>query len=345
MARDWSPPARITFGVLLAASLVLLGAIIRPLGGALFLGAAIAGVLMPWQDRLSARFGGRRSGAATLLTVGVVLLLFLPLTVFVSIAVREMIDGIGFVRQLLRSGNFEPILRKVPIALQPWLEELFASIPTELDDLGKVLVDSGQWAASALSGAVSATGRALLYLILTLIAQFVLLVDGHRLVAWIKSISPLPAQQTTLLLTQFRTVSASVLGSTVMTALVQATAATVGYLVAQIPHPMFFGLLTLFTALIPTVGTAVVAIPLTLFLFLSGHTYSGLFLLVWAVAVVGTVDNLIRPLFMKGNVRLSGAVIFFSLLGGVLAFGPIGLLGGPLAVTFFLSMIRIGTRE
>jgi predicted PurR-regulated permease PerM len=332
-------PARITFGILLAISIVLLGAVFRPIGFALFLAAVLAGVLMPWQDRLSGRLRGRRSVAATLLTIGVVLLLLLPLAVFLSIAIRETIDGVAFVRQLVRAGDLEPLLRHLPSPLVPWAEKLLAYIPTELDSIGQYLVDSGQWAASALSGALSATSRALFQLVLTLIGLFVLFV------AWIESISPLPTRQTTLILSEFRTVSASVLGSTLMTAFVQASAATIGYLIAHIPHSIFFGLLTLFTAFIPSVGTAVVAVPLTLYLFFSGHTYAAIFLLIWAVAVVGTIDNLIRPLFMRGDVRLSGAVIFFSLLGGVLAFGPLGLLGGPLAVTFFLTMVRIGTGE
>ncbi|HSN15396.1 MAG TPA: AI-2E family transporter, partial [Anaeromyxobacteraceae bacterium] len=72
-----------------------------------------------------------------------------------------------------------------------------------------------------------------------------------------------------------------------------------------------------------------------------GHTASGVFLLVWAVAVVSTVDTLVRPWLMRGRMALHGGIVFFSLIGGIAAFGPIGILLGPLTVTFLLAVVRI----
>jgi len=140
-------------------------------------------------------------------------------------------------------------------------------------------------------------------------------------------------------------VSRSVLGSTVITAGVQAVAATVGYLIVQVPHAVFFGLATFFCAFIPAVGTALVVLPLAGLLFLQGHPWKAVFLLAWAILVVGTIDNLLKPFLIRGGVRLPAAVIFLSLFGGIVLFGPLGFIAGPLIVTFFLSMLKLGRRE
>jgi predicted PurR-regulated permease PerM len=78
---------------------------------------------------------------------------------------------------------------------------------------------------------------------------------------------------------------------------------------------------------------------------LLGKTGAGIFLAIWAALVVGLVDNLLKPLLMKGGMRLHGAIVFFALVGGVIWFGPVGLIAGPLAVTFFLAMVRLGQRD
>jgi predicted PurR-regulated permease PerM len=71
----------------------------------------------------------------------------------------------------------------------------------------------------------------------------------------------------------------------------------------------------------------------------------GAFVLGWAFLVVGMIDNLLKPMLIKGGVRLPGAVVFLSLFGGIVLFGPLGFIAGPLVVTFFLSMVHLGQRE
>ena len=164
---------------------------------------------------------------------------------------------------------------------------------------------------------------------------------GAALSAWVHQISPLIGRQTSDLLVEFRTVSKSVL----TTAGVQAAIATIGYLIAGVPQPFFFGPLTFFAALIPVVGTSLVALPLSALILLLGHPWKALFLVLWSLAVVGLVDNLLKPWLMRGGTRLHGVVVFFALLGGGLLLGPVGLIVGPLAVTFLLAMIRLGQRD
>jgi predicted PurR-regulated permease PerM len=130
-----------------------------------------------------------------------------------------------------------------------------------------------------------------------------------------------------------------VLASLFLTALVQGAAATAGYLIAGVPNPIFFGLLTFLAAFIPSVGTTIVALPLAGLVLALGHPWSALFLASWALLVVGLIDNVVKPLLIKEGVRLDGAVLFFALIGGLALFGAVGLLVGPLAVASFVAVV------
>ena len=133
---------------------------------------------------------------------------------------------------------------------------------------------------------------------MTLIAFFFLLVQGHELVSWLDDRLPLRPGQTRELLAEFKKVSFSVLVSTVITSGVQAVAALAGYLISQVPHPVFFAALTFFVAFVPAIGAASVCLFAAAILFVTGHPYMSLFLAVWGVVIVGLVDNVIKPLLL-----------------------------------------------
>jgi predicted PurR-regulated permease PerM len=174
-----------------------------------------------------------------------------------------------------------------------------------------------------------------------LIALFSLLTAGDDLVTWLDSAAPLARGQTRALLAEFRTVSFAVIVSTLITAAVQALAALVGYLVAQVPNPIFFTMTTFLFAFVPAIGAGVVCLIAAALLLVTGHPLLAIFLAVWGVVVVGLADNLVKPLLIKRGMNLHGTVVFFALVGGIAAFGAIGLLLGPLAVAFFLAIIRM----
>jgi len=136
-----------------------------------------------------------------------------------------------------------------------------------------------------------------------------------------------------------------VIVSTVITAAVQALAALIGYVIARVPHPVFFAGLTFLVAFIPAVGAASVCVVAAALIFATGHPYMALFLALWGFLVVGLVDNVVKPLLVRSGMEMRGAVVFFALIGGLGAFGTVGLLIGPLAVAFFLALLRMYQRD
>jgi predicted PurR-regulated permease PerM len=178
-----------------------------------------------------------------------------------------------------------------------------------------------------------------------LVAFYGMLIDGDCLARWLIRTIPLPPGQTKEILQEFRRVSRSVLRSTLLTALVQAAIAVVGYVITGVPQPVFFGVLTFFAAFLPTLGTGLVAVPLAGLLLLSGQTWQGIFLAAWGVLVVGLVDNLLKPILIRGDAEMHGVLVFFSLIGGVIVFGAVGLVVGPVALSFLFAVIRLGARD
>jgi predicted PurR-regulated permease PerM len=333
------------FLLLIATSLLLLGLVIFPVASELFLAAVLAGVLWPLQVGLTRRVRGRRGVAAGLLTVAVVLLLVGPVATIATFVIKDGSDGVRFVSDALRSDDVARLVQLLPEATQDVVNDAIDRMPRDLEEaMGRVDAKGGKTAA-AVGAAVAATGSFAFHAVLMIIALFFLLVRGDELVRWLDSVSPLGPGHTHELLTTFKRVSYAVIVSAVVTAGVQAVAALVGYMIARVPSPVFFALLTFFVAFIPAIGAAAVCLVAAALLLVTGHPYMASFLALWGIVVVGLVDNLIKPLLIRRGLEIHGAVVFFALFGGLAAFGAIGVLVGPLVVAMFLAMLRIYHRD
>jgi predicted PurR-regulated permease PerM len=336
--------ARWTIIVLTILALALMIVIIRPFASALFVAAVLAGALQPWYERFARRLRGRRQLAAALVTVAVTLVVVIPVASLTVVLAREAADGVAYVRDTLRSEGTAGLVADLPPLLRSLARKVLDQLPQDQGQLQDLTGAQGGSAARAVGGVLTATWGIVVQMVMMLIAFFFLLMDGEELVEWLSEVAPLQEGQTRQLLSDFRKVSVTVMVSSAATAAVQALAALAGYLLARLPHAFFFAVVTFVVGLVPAVGAGAVGLAAAAFLFLGGHPRAALFLALWAVLVVGLVDNIVKPYLMKGAVELHGAVIFFALIGGVSVFGPIGILAGPLIVSFFLAVVRMWDR-
>ncbi|WP_043708942.1 AI-2E family transporter [Corallococcus macrosporus] len=341
--------ARRVFTGLIILSIILLALVVRPLAKAFFLAAVLAGTFYGLYSRLSRKLRGRHSLAAGVIVSGVILALLLPLGGLTAFVVTEVSDGVKFVSDTVQREGVEGLIGKLPGPVRSAVDGLLERVPLEQAELDETLQQQvssqGGTAARAVTGVVAATGSIAFQTVMMLIALFFLLTDGAKLVGWLESVSPLRRGQTGEILREFRGVSVAVLVSSVATAGVQAAAALVGFLIARVPASLFFAGVAFFMALIPAVGAAIVVLVAAALMFFSGHPWAALFLVIWGTVVVGLVDNVVKPLLAKRGMHQHGAIVFFALLGGLAAFGTVGLLLGPLIVAFFLALVRIYERD
>jgi predicted PurR-regulated permease PerM len=348
--REEQQKRRFLLGLLLVSTL-LLGALIRPLAGAFLLAAVLAGVLWPLQAKLTRGLRGRKQLSAGLLVSATVLALIGPIAGLSAFVIDEVSAGASFVLETMRSEGVDGLLETLPGPAQSLVREAVSAVKKHGggNDVRKTVEqkvnEQASKVAAAVGGALAATWAFVFNIVMMLITLFFLFVQGPELIAWLDESLPLRPGQTRELLDEFKRTSYAVVVSTLVTAGVQALAALIGYLIARVPHPIFFAALTFFGAFVPAVGAASFSLLAAAVLLVTGHPYFALFLAVWSVAVVGLVDNVVKPIVMRGGMNLPGAIVFFALIGGLSAFGPIGLVLGPLSVAFFVAVLRIYRRD
>ena len=319
--------------LVVAVAIVLLGIVAWPIMTPLFLGAVLAGTLHPLTMRVTRHLKGRKTPAAILVTLAALIAVAGPLTGFITLAIGQAARVGVELEEANSSGRIAAAIDRLPTQAQAPARDLMGSVPSAAG-----LLRTG---GSSITGLLSGTGKLMLDTALGLIALFFLLLEGPTLISWLERILPVQSGQFRSLLGEFRRVSRSVLVAEGATAAIQAVVGLVGLLIAGVPNPMFFTLATFFLALVPAIGAASCFIGLGAIYLLDGRSGVGIFLLIWGVLIVGLVDNIVKPMFIKDGAAMHGAVVFFSLIGGLAAFGAPGLIAGPLVVAFFIAVMKV----
>lgn len=330
---------------LVVFSVALTVVLVSPFWTALLLAAVLAASMRAPMAWLVARLGGRREWAAGLLVVTLIVTLVLPVAALLTVIAAQAVEGFRWLQEALTSQGIAALVDHLPRWLERLARHVLTSLPELLDQLEEQVGARGGRAVTALGGILAATGGAIVKLVVSLVALYFFLVDGHKLVAWLEANAPLAPGQFRELVGEFRRTAVSVLVATVATAGIQAAAALIGFLLAGAPGPLFLATVTFLVALVPAVGGTVVVLAVALLQYATGHEVAGGFLLVWAFGVVSMVDTLARPYLLRGGMALPIGIVFLALLGGVAAFGVVGVLLGPLVVTFLIAALRIWRRD
>ncbi|MBS2028196.1 MAG: AI-2E family transporter [Deltaproteobacteria bacterium] len=332
---------RAAYLVVLVAATALLLAVTLPLWKPLLLAAVFAAVLRPAQRWLASKLGERPAWAAGILCFGVVVLLLVPLGGLVVLFLRWAPQG---ATMLARAAKPDALAHTVD-TLPPPLAALGHRLLARGAELASMATAQLGPLTAAVGRALSTTSGLVFAVLLMLIALFVLLLQAPALVDWLAKVSPLGARRTRELIDEVRRTGVSTVVADGVTAAVQAAVATVGYVIFDAPVPLLLGALTFVAAFIPTIGTALVTFPACFLLVLLGRPWAALGLLAYALLVVGLVDNVVRPYLIHGATAMSGPALFFSILGGIFTFGAMGIIVGPLALSFFLAVVRMGVRD
>ena len=351
------PPAKrpgrtaiISFAVLFALAIALVGTVAWPFRVPLFFAFVLASVF----DRVYAwvvrRLQGRRILGALVTTLGALVVIIGPLAAVVGFLAGQLANGLAFVRDQLGIHTMEELQHGT---LSAHGEELTARALRLLHLSREQIEDLARHASATadhpLQRLVEGSSAAAFHTGVMLIAFYFFLLEGPRLRQWLERVSPLEPRHTRDLFVEFRSVArASILGTS-LAALFQGLAATAGFLITGVPHAIFFGVLTLFVSFIPVVGTMLVWVPAVGLLWIFGHHAAAIVLLVWCLVLVIGAQSIGKPFLMRAilrtNEEIHTGLVFLSLLGGIEMFGLIGLVLGPLMVAFFLSMVRIYERD
>jgi predicted PurR-regulated permease PerM len=174
-----------------------------------------------------------------------------------------------------------------------------------------------------------------------LFALYYLLLRGPEILHELRQLSPLRPEHEEKIIQKFRLMARATFGGSLATALIHGTAGGVIFLFFGLPSPLLWGAVMAFLSLVPVVGTALVWAPLVVYYLLTGAVWKGIILLLVFVGVAGTVDNLVKPILIRRGTEIDTLWIFLSVLGGIGAFGFLGLFLGPFLVTLLLVLVEI----
>src|SRR5579863_7402504 len=317
--------------------------IFAPFIGPMAWAAFLAFLLYPLNQRLRRRFsgGGIAAGVLTLLAPIVILLPLSALSI-------DFVAQISALMQKVQKAAAELDIKSLSDLQQfPWIArinvwlEAHAGISAEQIQSGLV---SGtrevlRRAASMGGGFFLGALGSLLGFAIMLFLLFFFLRDGDAMMARARRLIPMADDRKERLVTQLSAVTRAIVYGTTVTALLQGLFIGIGFWIVGLPSPVVFGVLAALLSLLPVGGSALVWIPAVLWLFLQKHWGWGIFLLVWGAALSG-LDNVVRPLLISGRARISALAVFVGVLGGIPAFGAIGVIAGPVVLSLVLALIE-----
>jgi predicted PurR-regulated permease PerM len=326
--------ARVVFAVVFILALVGLSLrILAPFLPAIIWATTIVVATWPALLRVQARLGNRRSLAVLVMTGAFFLLFFLPLTLAVGAAVTHA-DAIAAGARSLLTLDLPPL--PAWIANLPFVGPRIAAGWAELvaaggSGLATELRPYASKAAMWFVGTAGSVGALLLQFLLTLVVTALFYASGEGAADAVGRFARrlAGAQGDTAVRLAAQSIRAVALG-VVVTALLQAILAALGLLVAGIPFVAVWTI-AMFMLSLAQLGPTLILVPAVIWLYMSGHSGWGTFLLVWSILII-PLDNIVRPMLIKRGANLSLPLVFAGVVGGLVAFGLIGIFIGPVVL-------------
>lgn len=340
----------IALNILLVAAGALFIVVLWPYITPLVLAAVVAVLGYPVYRWLHIKLKGKSNLSALIATFGIVIVIGLPLSVFVGLVTKEVIDAVLWARQyvtevnLLEIGTNEDLLAlKEKIQASEFtasldLEKILQTVGTAVKQIGtKLLQGTGAIAAGVAHFAVG--------LVIFILGLFFFLRDGEKLILYFRNSPYIADHLVDRLTTRFKEVVDAIVFGNLTIALLQGILVGVAFPIFGLQSGLIAGLTAALLALIPAVGPLLIIGPTTAYLGLTIGWGVGITFGVITYVLAALIDNLLKPILLEKHLRIHSLIIFLSLLGGISAFGFLGILYGPLIAAIFLTLLDIRTAE
>jgi predicted PurR-regulated permease PerM len=308
--------------------------------------APIALLLFPTQERLATGMGNRRSLAAILLVIWIALLVAIPFAAILSLVGTQAVGFFSWVGPQLEPDRVQHFLRETLPQRVPWFGAAWDALePYLAPAVSNFLSQISAWLQILLQRLATGAGSFVVELFIFFLFLFFLLRDGRSFLAVARSLSPLSSEQETRVTEHLAATARGALLGVLVVPIAQGALATIGYWMFGVPNALLWGSITVIACLIPLLGAPVVWIPITVFLFFTHPAWQAIAMLAYGTFVVSGIDNVLKPMLLSGAARVHPLPGFLSVVGGTLAFGPAGLLVGPVVLSLAISALYIYRTE
>lgn len=331
-------------------SLLALFYVLSPFLTVLGLAAVITIAFYPIYKRLVKLFRGHSRIASLLSCLLVVLVIIIPLTIFVILIASEGWSTYQIVSEKINSGVFDQYLQwedggffyDLKQKVAPVVDLDSIDLKGDIIALAKSLSD---FLIEQTVNIVTGVSSILLNFFVMLFAMYYFFKDGPKLVQKLAVISPLPSVYEVQLFKKLSSMVKAIILGVFVTAIAQGVLGGIGFAIAGVSNPVFWGAAMAFFSLVPMVGTALIWVPAVIILSVLGNYGSALFVLLWGILLVGSVDNILRPYLIGGKAHTYPLLTFFVVLGGIWVMGFKGVIVGPLILMLLMSFLHIYEAE
>jgi predicted PurR-regulated permease PerM len=287
---------------------------------------ALAILLVSFQGWLERKL--KRAGlAAAICVLAAAVVLLVPGAFVIQRLAVETAKGVQLIQANVESGEWRHVLER-----WPRLAKAAEAVEQELDIPGTIKTFAA-WLSTSAGALIKGSVYQVLGFCLTLYLLFFFLRDRAAALRAIDALSPLPDARMAELYERLRnTIFANLYGTLAVSA-AQGILGGAMFWILGISAPLLWGLIMALLSVVPVLGAFVVWIPAAVYLALAGSWIKALVLVAWGLAVVGTVDNLLRPILVGKRLNLHTVLAFISVVGGIVVFGPAGLVLGPIVLT------------
>lgn len=328
-------------------SFYLLYEILSPFLTSILWATLLAMLFYPLFQKLQRLLKKREILSAMIMTLFVVSLIVLPFGLLLTSLSIEAVEVYHKVEEVINSGQLQAQIGKIrEIPVLQWigmrLNQYFDLSPIDLQGLLlKNLQQLSTFLFNQTTKIFKGLSTFLIGFFFTLLSLYYLFKDGNRLFERLKEIVPLPSKEKELLIRRFKDMVYATIYGGILIAIIQGGLGGVAFWILGLSSPVFWGTVMAFLSFIPVGGTALIWGPATILLLIQGALLKGFILLGIGVLIISMVDNLLRPAFISSRTNTHPLLLFFAVLGGIQAFGLIGLVAGPLIVTLFLTLFEI----
>ncbi len=335
----------VLFFILLVSALALCFALALPFLHVIAWAVVLAVVVYPLHMRIKRRIRNP-SAAAAYSCLGVFVLIIVPLSLLVADVIAQATSMVTDVQKSLETGAppqwMRPLQAPAAMRTQRWLEQ---HIGLSNSDFKSMAQEGLSWISSYLAkrgvNIVRVIGLGMVQLMMILLTLFFLLRDSQRMFPVVRAFIPLEKEQAEELLSRVvDTIHATVHGATVV-AVAQGTLVGLAFWVLGLSSPLLWGVVATLLCFVPLLGSPVVWVPAVVVLAMQGLYGKAIALTLWGLLVVGLADNVLRPMLVGARAHLHVMIVFFSVWGGLLLMGPLGLVLGPVILSVTMALIDI----
>lgn len=339
-----APQERRTLVLLLVAVSIALAWILQPFFGTLLWSAIIALLFVPVYRWLLPRMRRRRTLAAVLTLLLVLVIAIVPFALVTASLAAEAATVYGHIQS--GEWNIAQYFHRVFDALPNWVISLLNRFG--LDDFATLqrrlvaaLAQGSQFIATNALSIGQSSFDFLASLCITLYLAFFLIRDGEGLARGVHRAIPLAPAHKLELVEKFATVIRATVKGNLLVAAIQGALGGIAFWFLGVSAALLWAVLMAFLSLVPAVGAGLVWVPVAIYLFVTGAVWQSLALVAWGVLVIGLVDNLLRPLLVGKDTGMPDYVVMITTLGGMAVFGINGFVVGPAIAAMFMAVWHI----